>query len=534
MKRAEFQGRTDKYAPPVAQAAVDLQLHKVLTGTEPVDVSGSVLGDRYVQDAISRLSRYKIYQRYYEGRHFQVEYDGGFQKTPWNFCRQIVDKRAAWVAGNGFNFVTDRGNELVGEFLDRVWTTNQKRHLIRRTAKTALTLGDAFWYFTLKTKNRRGKQLPKEQWSVRIHPINPSYVFPLWTEDDPTKMRACMLQFPMWGEAEKKTVIFTAFYTEEEVRFFIDHQEKSKMKNPIGMIPVVHIPGSVSGDTVFGNSCLDDVIPLNDAYNEVANSVHKIIRYHGEPTTIVKGAKLSQMEKGANKVWSNLPADATVENLQMDGDISHIEGHLKRLEAHIYRHGKTPKISFDSEGLAISNTSGIAMQLLFQPLVEASIEGQDIFNIAIRQGNEIIAAIHDSEFDEDISLLADDEDSFLDIDMKWFSLLPKDEQTQIDILQKKVALGVISKAEAARQLSDTKDSTKLALELAADSRYEIAIAAEKARAMTIGGNPPNLSVSFLSSFYLGEDLLDIAQQMGQDADRNSGQTPISVSEGPEA
>jgi hypothetical protein len=534
MKRAEFQGRSDKYSPPLAMATVDLKLQKVLTGTEPLDVSGAVLGDRYVQDAISRLANYRRLLNYYEGRHFQIEYDGGHKKTPWNYCRQVVDKRAQWVAGRGFNFVTEKGNELVGEFMNRVWDANQKRHLIRRTAKTALMLGDAFWYFTVKTKDRLGKDLPRDQWSVRIHPINPAYVFPLWTEDDPTEMKACMLQFPMWGNAEKRTVIFTAFYTHDTVQFYIDYTLQKTMKNTLGMIPIVHIPGTTAGDHVFGHSCLEDIIPLNDAYNETAGSIAKILKYHGEPTTIVFGAKLSQMERGSNKVWSNLPENAKVINLEMKGDLSAAETHLQRLETQIYRHGKTPKVSFDSEGLAISNTSGIAMQLMFQPLVEATLEGQDAFEIAIRKGNEIIAAIHDIEFNEDLSVFADQEHSFLDMDVNWESLLPKDEQAEIEMAEKKIAMGIWSKAEAQRRLAKVRDSEKLCLELAADTRYEIAVAAEKARAMKLGTNPPNFSVAMLSSPFLSEDLLDIAGQLGQDAHREPSPSDNSDDGGPSA
>lgn len=521
MKRAEFQGRSDKYAPPLALATVDLKLQKVLTGVEPLDVSGAVLGDRYVQDAVSRLAFYRKLLNYYEGKHFQVEWDGGDKKTPWNYCRQVVDKRAQWIAGGGFNFVTEKGNELVGAFLDRVWTANGKRHLVRRTAKTALALGDAFWYFTVKTKDRTGKELPRDKWNVRIYPINPNYVFPLWTEDDPTEMKACMLQFPMWGNAEKRTVIFTAFYTADTVRFYTDYNEVQVMKNPLGMIPVVHIPGSTAGDHIFGHSCLEDIIPLNDAYNATAGSIAKILKYHGEPTTIIKGAKLSNMERGANKVWSNLPQDSTVENLEMHSDLGSAEKHLDRIETQIYRLGKTPKISYDTEQLRISNTSGIAMQIMFQPLVEASLEGQDSFDLAIKKGNEIISAIHAIEFGEDLSYFADSPESFLEMETKWGSLLPKDEKSEMEMAEKKIAMGIWSRAEAVRQLSKVKDTEKLCLELAADTNFEIAVAAEKARAMKIGTNPPNLSVAFLGSPFLSEDLLDIASRLGQDANRDS-------------
>jgi hypothetical protein len=521
--KAQFQGRTDKYAPPSATVAVNLELDKVLKGTAPVDVSGQVLGDKYVQDSITRLSEYRRYMGYYKGAHFTVEWEGGHKKVPFNYCRKIINKRANWIAGKGFNFISDKGNELVSEFLMRVWESNQKRNLVRRTAKMSLVHGDAFWFFTVKTKDEAGKDLPRDKWHVRIYPINPAYVFPLFMENDPTKMKACVLQFPIWGNEAQKTQIFTAYYTANEVRFWIDYQEQSREENILGLIPIVHIPANVCGDNNFGSSILEDIIPLNEAYNEIAGSVQKILRYHGEPTTIVYGAKLANMERGANKVWSNLPApnEAKVVNLEMQSDLTAAGNQLDRLESAIYRHGRTPKISFDSEGLAISNTSGIAMQLMFQPLIEASIEEQDNFEIAIKKGNEILAQIHKKVFGEDLATLADNPDAFLELDVVWQSLLPKDEQMEIDIAEKKIAMGIWSKAEAVRKLSGVKDTTRLALEIAADQRAEIAIAAEKQRALQVGENPPEFSAVFLSSLFVSEDLLDIASRLGKDAGRDS-------------
>jgi hypothetical protein len=520
-QRGNFQGRSDHYSPPnVMGSGVNAQLAEALKGLRPVDVAGSVLGDQYVNDAVSRLTNYKKYWNYYDGRHFTVEYDGGDKKIPWNYCRKIVNKRAAWVCGKGFNLITEKGNEFVGEFLTRVWKSNNIKSLIRKSAKAAIGLGDAYWYFTLNTKDSKGQTLPKDKWRVKIHTLNPAFVFPLFAEDNPNKMRGCMIQFPVWRPEGNDSAMFTILYTPDRIRTWIDHAEQSNVPNNLGVIPVVHIPGETVGDRIFGDSALKDIVPLNDAYNEIAQSIRKILKYHGEPTTIVYGTKLANLEKGANKVWSNLPPpnEARVENLELKSDLAAANIQLERLEAQMYRHGKTPEVAFDSKGLAISNTSGIAMQLLFQPLVEATIEQQEPFEFAIHQGNNIIAALHQNILGDDLSVLADTPESYLDMDIQWLSLMPKDEQVELDIAAKKVELGIWSKAEAQRRIAGVRDTSRLALELAADCRYEIAVAAEKARAMQVGANPPNFNCATLSSIFLSEDLVDIASQMDKDGE----------------
>ena len=58
--------------------------------------------------------------------------------------------------------------------------------------------------------------------------------------------------------------------------------------------------------------------------------IQDVIGYHGSPTTILKGAKISELEKGAGRVWS-VPADADVKNLELEGDLGASNAFLDRL-----------------------------------------------------------------------------------------------------------------------------------------------------------------------------------------------------------
>lgn len=507
-KRKTFTGRSDKYAA----TAIRSRLAPALDSVAPVDVAGSVLSEAYVQDATTRLAAYTRFRRYYTGKHFAVMYEGGKLKVPFNYCRSVVDKRAAWAVGRDFRFSPPKGNELVSELLRKVWEANGGRSLIRKSTVTGMTTGDVFWYFTVRKTDRAKKELPRNKWSVKITPINPTYCHPVWSEDDPSVMSAFMMQFPI--QTNVGSDLCSVVMTAETVKFYKNEVLDKELPNPLGMIPVVHLPFNNNTDHLFGVSALEDVAPLNDAYNETMMSIRRIINYHGEPTTLVYGARLSQMERGANKVWSNLPSPdlCKVENLQLEGNLEAIYKQLDYLERHIFRSGRIPKIAFDSDGIGTSNTSGIAMQAMYQPLIEASWEAQEALSIAMRQGNQLIAKIHATYFGENLATLADDVDALynMEMDVVFNSLLPKDEQMEIDNATKKVAAGIWSRAEAARRLSSVQDSEKLALELAADASYELAMAAEKQNALN--GRPINMASVFLPSIFLNEDLIDIASQ----------------------
>jgi len=151
--------------------------------------------------------------------------------------------------------------------------------------------------------------------------------------------------------------------------------------------------------------------------------------------------------------------------------------------------------------------------LLFQPLIEVTEELQDAFEEAINATNSVIAKIYETIFGNPLDELADDPSDFLQMEIKWPSMLPRDEAAETDLIQKKLAMKIISRAEAARRIVEVTDTERAALELAADELSELALNAEKARSLQ--GQTPNFSAVSLGSLFINEELLDIAKKLGE-------------------
>lgn len=516
--RTDFRGTTDKYSPAYVSVVGD-RMDEALRGVAPANVGGSVLTDDYVRFATLRLAAYRDYANAYSGAHFQNPVDGGDENTVFNFCRTAVRKRAAWAAGKGFVLHPVKGNELVSDIYQGVWATSGGRMLIRKTAATALAYGDAFWYFTVDKQGVGGKELPRSQWSVKVAILNPAYVFPTWSERNPNELASVLIQFPIYSAGSRQADLFSCVIDPLKITYYKNSDVTSEVPNAMGLIPVCHIPSEVFADNKFGTSALIDVAPLNRRYNLVMQAINRIIKYHGEPTTIITGASMRNAERGANKVWSNFPADAKVFNLEMQGDLSSFREQAKALKAEMREAARIPAFCLDPENLSTSNVTGTAMAMMYGPLIEATEELQDSLSAAILRGNQIIAAIHDKIFGAPLTVLADEADRIFDMTVYWKSLLPKDEQLELDNAAKKIAMGIWSKAEAARRLSDVQDTERLCVELAADARQELAIVAEKARALK--GEEPEVSATFLGSMFLSEDLLDLATESDSIADDTS-------------
>ena len=150
---------------------------------------------------------------------------------------------------------------------------------------------------------------------------------------------------------------------------YINDELIDSRPNPLGLIPVVHIPNIPVTGSPWGLADCQDIITINRTYNEIATDVADIINYHAAPVTVIIGAKASNLEKGASKVWGGLPKDAQVFNL--DGGAEGINGALQYLE--LLKRSMHEIMNIPESALGqvqpISNTSGVALSIQYQPLM---------------------------------------------------------------------------------------------------------------------------------------------------------------------
>ena len=161
----------------------------------------------------------------------------------------------------------------------------------------------------------------------------------------------------------------TEILTEDVIEEYINDELIDQRPNPLGVIPVVHIPNYTVSGSPWGIPDCFDIISLNRHYNEVAENIADIINYHSAPVTIITGAKIDNLEKGANKVWAGLPKDATVTNLE--GGYQGLQSGLQYLE--MLKRSMHEMVGVPETALGqvqpISNTSGVALSIQFQPLM---------------------------------------------------------------------------------------------------------------------------------------------------------------------
>ena len=183
---------------------------------------------------------------------------------------------------------------------------------------------------------------------------------------------------------------YTEILTDDRIEEYINDEQIDSRPNPIGVVPVIHIPNTRVSGSPWGLPDCHDMIVLNRNYNEVATDIADIVNYHAAPVTIITGAKASQLEKGPKKVWGGLPKDAQVFNLEGGGQ--GLQGAMEYLA--IIKTAMHEMVGVPESALGqiqpISNTSGVALAIQFQPLMNRYQQKVIQYGEGIRRVNELI------------------------------------------------------------------------------------------------------------------------------------------------
>lgn len=510
-RRTDFVGRTNKYDSVSMSRGGGASIGDALSGVGPFDVSKQLFDDRQREMAINRLSRYRNNWKYYRGQHHDFPMQDGEIKPVHNFCRPVVDKATEFYVARGWKIQMPQGNELVADVINACLSYNHHVALTHMLKQFSSVTGDGFLYVTVKTTDDDGKPLPKKEWKVVMTVLNPSYCFP--TFDVHGNIERILIQYPTNSNV-MNSELFSMIITRKSFQLFKnDTPLTAEMPNKFGMVNVIHFKNLPLAYSNFGTSDIDDVVPLNDSYNRTAFSIERIIRYHAEPTTIIQGAKASTLEKGANKVWSGIPTDGKVYNLEMMGNIDALTKYLEILEKRICDVSSTPKVVLDGSELPHSNTPGVTMEFMYKPLLDKTNRSWETQIPSWKKVVKLIMIGHEKIIGENLTELADFPDKLEQYTVERTSNMPRDHKYEFELAKLKMEAGILSRAEVIRRFSDGADSERLALELAADKVAEFAEAAEIAKAEQ--GIPPNLSAAFLASPFLTEDMQDLSKQIAK-------------------
>lgn len=416
-----------------------------------------------------RLNRIRQAWNFYEGFHWE---DMPSQDTPEltvNYCRAFIDKFVSFELGKAFSFTTSKAMEGIAitrdgrtifEYLEDVWEDNDQYALTIDVGQMKSVTGDAWVQVRFYDPDEMANRDPFNEYPdgrVQLNLLPTSVVFPEFDPHEKGRLLKLTVMYtyekliktPILGKTEKKKVVYKQIWTNEEVAV-IDDGTEEKFVNRYGVIPFAHIRNlSVAGRNE-GRSDIEDIIPLNTELNTKESDISEIIDYHAAPVTLVYGAKIGNLEKGANKVWGGLAKDAKVENLELKSDLGASTSYVKDLKLAMCEVGGIPETVLGG-AQAISNTSGVALEYINLPLVEKTRLKRHNTEAGFEYLNKLILLVSVLEglIRKPSNVPSRD---FFHTEVSIPDTLPKDALLELQQLQQELKMGVESRRNAMKRL----------------------------------------------------------------------------------
>ena len=482
--------------------------HRYSDGIEDTLNIGQLCNEgNLTNEEILFLKRVKEAWNFYEGYHWEGIDDLDSPQVTYNYCRPFVNKFVAFEFGRGITITTPPELEDVGitvndqkieidldtnkdgvlsdeelkqnytikektlsDYLSDVWENNKRNTLLTEIGQTKSISGEA--WVKVQYEDPEDMNDPFEEYPdgrIRLSVMPTQYVFPRFNDHDKDKLESLLIMYPVRAVKEtglllkrnvETTVMYKEFWTNDEIVVYEGKEEVDHMENPYGFIPFVQIKNFPVAGRTRGQGDLDDIIPLNVELNTKKSDVSEVIDYHSAPITLVYGAKIGNLEKGANKVWGGLPKDSKVENLGLQGDLTASSSYIADVKTAMCEIAGIPETVLGGAS-AISNTSGVALQYINLPLIERTRVKRGETSLGLQRVNKMILYISLYH-----GLIVKPEDitmkDFLKNTVELPDTLPKDELIELQKIQQEMTLGLECRHGAMERLSRDNVPKKLA------------------------------------------------------------------------
>jgi hypothetical protein len=356
-------------------------------------------------DHSERVTKYQNCWDFYDGKHWTQTSPEGFDQVTINYCKIFVKKMRRFTFRNTWTlaFTEEQRADGIDTWVNNVWKANSIKKITNSVADFGGIFGDWFiypqWLPSQDDDAEAGTGKPSD---VKLVALDPRYVFPQYNSKT-GEMEFCIILIPyqdftlVGNQFELENRIYREVHTKEKI-FIQELNEKNEVvedrviDNPLGKLLIVHGIHQPKPGSYFGSGMVEDVIDSNKLFNEKTSDISDILDYHAAPITLIFGAKARQLEKGANKIWSGLPANARVENLKSEGNIAEAQSFLKDVKSWMHELSGIPEKSLGGER-KISNTSATSLAIDFEPLIELADDVRFYFDEGIEKVNELIIDI---------------------------------------------------------------------------------------------------------------------------------------------
>lgn len=418
---------------------------------------------------MKRVLRCQKLWNFYEGYHWEDIPDTDTPEITVNYCAAFINKYVAFELGSGFTFTVHRNYEnttvtpdgrTLFEYLEDVWEDNNQMVFSTELGQMKDVTGEAWVqvrYYAPGEIEDPFNKYPNGRLRLLIQPTG--VIFPEYDPHQRGVLKKLSIVYTYWDyenygilrtKSRRVQRTFRQVWTKDKVLTDYGNSRVTESVNKYGFIPFIQVKNFVLAGRNEGVSDLENIIPMNTEYNLKKSNVSEILDYHAAPVTLVYGAKIGNLEKGANKLWGGLPKDAKVQNLELNSDLGASNNYLTTLKTEMCEIGGVPETVLGGAS-AISNTSGVALQYMNLPLIERTKVKRQSTEDGLERLNEYIVVISLLE-----GLITKPEDAplrdFVHTEVTLPDTLPKDTLLELQQLQIELQLGLEDRFGAMKRL----------------------------------------------------------------------------------
>ena len=389
-----------------------------------------------------------------------------------NRCAPIVDKGVSFLFGQTLKIeVTDEATDADDEddtpspmqdFLDGLWGDDDDRMTL--LSKMAIN-GGAFGQVFVKIIPPQGTMR-----YPRIVNLDPRIVRIVTDPEDCDLHLAYIIEYPGTNDLQKRQIIarvdpdglaavagpqelddtwtITNYLRKGQLGSWLQVGESEEWPYPFA--PILTCQNLPNPNEAWGKPDLTpDLINQNKVLNFIQSNTSRIIKYHGHPITFATGVQASQISISVDDVLCLPAPDSKLEKLAAHSDLGGLLNFAAVVRDDMDEQSRVPSVALGRlESLPKGNISGVALQLLFQPLIEKTVMKQRLYGKLIREICRAVLVIAE--------LISVEQFEDYKIEVHWQNLLPVDDLAAAQTGLLLVQLGV-SQATVQQQLGYNPD-----------------------------------------------------------------------------
>lgn len=361
-----------------------------------------------------------------------------------NLASLIVDRTVSMLFGGGIEFKNEA--EEAKKFLDIVWAANKKDILLHDFGQNGAVYGTL--YAKILPDDRETDTKESTYGIVALSPIN------MIVGVNPKDVREVLYYVNRWNVNESgKTIAYrevtkknknedgTATWsviTQVQGRGMSSKWEQTGNTDwPYEFAPIVHTKNLPNAGSQYGRSDIEDVLGLQDDYNQAFSNVNKILWFHGHPHLWTNGKVGSLVDWSTEKILElkgdGITKDPSLQSMELQGDLAASREFINDLRRDLMDVSRTTDVeTIKDKAGALTN---FGLRVLFKDELAKTKTKQLLYGEFITEINRRLLAL------ENINAPVGD--------IQWGEALPENENEETIALKSDLEMGIVSKETVA-------------------------------------------------------------------------------------